>query len=372
MQTTSLVETGKESVLRSRWRGFTLVELLVVIAIIGVLIALLLPAVQLAREAARRMQCTNHLKQIGIGIHNFHDTLKGIVPICVGEERASFWVLILPFVEQQSLYQAFDRQTNSMGMSLKGSVGTAGTGWYHRTNTTGTGDYLTEAEKTGLCSIPIYYCPSRRPAGVQNQNNDLWAPGPHNDYGVVIVNPTTATSPDCLNNYFKIAPTNGVSNHMMGAIRVAICGGTTAADYEKYEIRDKFSWVEDGLSNTMFVGEKHIHPDAVNNCATSNADQTSRGIPSKMDCSYLWAGAGSGDRNCTVARAIRNTPDIVRAPFSYTGSAGVFGSFHTGAVTHFLMGDGAVVVLKPNVASDVLYAMARANDGVYFEFPDQD
>jgi prepilin-type N-terminal cleavage/methylation domain-containing protein/prepilin-type processing-associated H-X9-DG protein len=98
-------------------RGFTLIELLVVIAIIGVLIALLLPAVQSAREAARRSQCTNNLKQIGIAMHNYHDAL-GSLPWGLGPEVSpgrglnfEFWsalALMLPFMEQQPLHNAIN------------------------------------------------------------------------------------------------------------------------------------------------------------------------------------------------------------------------------------------------------------------------
>ncbi|MCL2117614.1 MAG: DUF1559 domain-containing protein, partial [Planctomycetaceae bacterium] len=92
-------------------QAFTLVELLVVIAIIGILIALLLPAVQAAREAARRMQCSNHLKQITLALHNYHDAHKTLPAGCGGPLLAwdmnllgTLWA-ILPFIEQGQRYE---------------------------------------------------------------------------------------------------------------------------------------------------------------------------------------------------------------------------------------------------------------------------
>ena len=100
--------------------GFTLVELLVVIAIIGVLIALLLPAVQQAREAARRMQCTNNMKQLGLALHMYNDTYKAL-PMGVLQNH-NWRVSVLPYIEQKALYDFLD-----FGQSFSGSSSNTGT-----------------------------------------------------------------------------------------------------------------------------------------------------------------------------------------------------------------------------------------------------
>jgi prepilin-type N-terminal cleavage/methylation domain-containing protein/prepilin-type processing-associated H-X9-DG protein len=119
-------------------RGFTLVELLVVIAIIGILIALLLPAVQAAREAARRTQCNNNLKQVGLALHNYHDSFKSFPPTAVWgafdpanptQQQSPYhptWLtMILPHMEQQPLYDTVNFDLPMYGQQVTSTqVGT--------------------------------------------------------------------------------------------------------------------------------------------------------------------------------------------------------------------------------------------------------
>jgi prepilin-type N-terminal cleavage/methylation domain-containing protein len=163
--------------------GFTLVELLVVIAIIGVLIALLLPAVQAAREAARRMSCANHLKQYALALHNYHDVNNGAFPAGRGgpgchleaadkNDQRSCWnalFYVTPYMEQQARYDAYMEVRSTTG-TVDGKTKLAGQctqPWY----TSGT----KSIEK--VCAFPgpaVYLCPSDGEANKPGYASNSW------------------------------------------------------------------------------------------------------------------------------------------------------------------------------------------------------
>jgi prepilin-type N-terminal cleavage/methylation domain-containing protein len=179
----SFFSTGEKNMKKKLRFGFTLVELLVVIAIIGMLIALLLPAVQAAREAARRMQCANRLKQIGLAVHNFHDSQNALPPYAVaGYARSLLWGALYPYMEQQALYDQLKEPYSYLG----GFV-TINDWWNSKLN---------DDARKAFGSFSGYQCPTRRSGYYANEfatnNNNtsdtMDAAGPQGDYAFICSN----------------------------------------------------------------------------------------------------------------------------------------------------------------------------------------
>lgn len=286
--------------------GFTLVELLVVIAIIGVLVALLLPAVQQAREAARRSQCLNNLKQIGLAVHNFHDTYEELPAGRIQYQYLGWSALILPFMEQDNLYDNIDLKQ----------------------------PYRNQATEVQRTAIAGYVCPSRHKLGdltkevqpVNEDNGAVW------DYSNV-----DGHSGD--NSIIRTADSTGM---------IIIGRG----DHQSYRSQTNMAKVIDGLSNTLLIGERHV---TVKDLGDENAGS---------DGPILSGWAYTTMRAAGPGYPLGNGPTDEVSGVKHL----VFGGWHPG-VCNFVLGDGSARSIAVTVDTDNLGRLANREDSEVISVP---
>jgi prepilin-type N-terminal cleavage/methylation domain-containing protein/prepilin-type processing-associated H-X9-DG protein len=336
--------------LRSRRRkGFTLIELLVVIAIIAVLIGLLVPAVQKVREAANRIQCFNNLKQIGLALHNYHDSLKkfpsGHLELCPGSQKtgnesgctyfSNVFIDILPFLEGGNLYNQYNNNVpNYMP------------GWPQN------GAFVQQY-------VPVYTCPS------DTRANQILAPETTAPDGGG--NPTGR--PSVLYQYMSS------SYKYMSGIGVVGGPGNTqnfagfwdevlAANGQRYPgygsprnkgafhgdgasglKPEKMANITDGTSNTIFIGERHT------------LTHVTRG-PFWANSFNLYTGGASWP----FSLAMIADYDACQAKINSNYCKYGWGSLHPGGIS-FLFGDGSVHSINPTIDMNIFMALSTISGG---------
>ena len=328
--------------------GFSLIELLVVIAIISILVSLLLPAVQSARAAARRTQCRNHLKQLGIALHSFHDTHQALPPARLIVERRRFnyltardggldepsWLVrVLPYMEQTAAAGMWDVYEPFL-------------------------DNPTEAREH---VVPTFLCPDRRDADhaqARPVEIEIVAPcgcpggiqevpgGAVTDYAACHGDLSAGAAGKSTDFYWG---GNGTGLIISSRAPVRDRGGLgPRSPYEA--IKSAHEWTDrvafrdcpDGLSNTLMVGESHVPP--------------------AEDLRSPYSGPAYLGRHLTnFARVAAPGVPLAKSPKDPTASQYNFGSTHDGLV-QFLLGDGSVRPLSTSTSSTVLGRLANRSD----------